>query len=78
MWLLWAFLLNIAITIAVGVLARDKGRSVAGWVIFSLFFGVIALIAIALLRPLYPRDYDRYDPNRSEEEARRQWKDRQW
>ncbi len=78
MWLLWAFLLNIAIAIAVGVLARDKGRSVAGWVIFSLFFGVIALIAIALVRPLYGRNYDPYDPNRSEDEANRQWRDKRW
>lgn len=37
--LLWIFLINIAITIAVGVVANDKGRNVVGWVIFALFFG---------------------------------------
>ena len=73
--LLWVFLLNIAITIAVGIVANEKDRNVVGWVIFSLFFGVIALIAISLVGPAYAKHYD---PDRAEEEARKQYRDRRW
>ncbi len=33
-------------------LAVDKNRSVDGWLLLGVFFGVIALVVIAILKPL--------------------------
>lgn len=33
-------------------IALDKNRSTIGWVLAGLFFGVFALILLAILRPL--------------------------
>ena len=35
-------------------LAKKKNRSVAAWVVLSIFFSWIALIILAILRPLPP------------------------
>ena len=37
-------------------LAKQKNRSVAAWVVLSIFFSWIALIILAILKPLPPKD----------------------
>lgn len=41
----------IAFAVGCGILAKKKGRGVGGWVVAGLFFGVFALIAIAVMKP---------------------------
>jgi hypothetical protein len=43
-------LLWIASVVGCGFLAKNKGRSVGGWVVAGLFFGVFALIALAIMK----------------------------
>ena len=50
--LAWGVYLTIASVVAAvptGVIARRKGRSVAGWVIFALFVPVLPLLIVCLL-----------------------------
>lgn len=44
-------LLWIAFAVGCGFLAKRKGRSAGSWVVVGLFFGVFALIALALMKP---------------------------
>jgi hypothetical protein len=45
------FLIWVAFAVGCGFLAKNKGRSVVGWVVAGLFFGVFALIVLALMKP---------------------------
>lgn len=47
-------IMGVLAVIAAGVLAKQKGRSVAGWVIASFFFPVITLIILLFKAPLCP------------------------
>jgi len=44
-------ILWIAFAAGCGFLAKNKGRSVGGWVVAGLVFGVFALIALAVMKP---------------------------
>jgi hypothetical protein len=44
-------LIWVAFAVGCGFLAKNKGRSVVGWVVAGLFFGVFALIVLALMKP---------------------------
>ena len=49
---IWHWLLLLAVlvmTVATGVIASRKNRSVAGWVILGLMFNPIALIMLSFL-----------------------------
>ena len=41
----------IVFAIICGVVANNKGRSVGGWVVAGLIFGIFALVVLALLKP---------------------------
>ena len=47
-----ASLINLMSAIGCGVLAHKKGRNVTGWVFAGIFFSWIALIVIAVKKPL--------------------------
>lgn len=44
-------LIWIICAVIAGVLAKNKGRSVGGWVVAGLCFGFFAVIVIAILKP---------------------------
>lgn len=44
-------LLWIAFAVGCGFLAKSKGRSAGRWVVVGLFFGIFALIALAIMKP---------------------------
>lgn len=48
-------LLWIGSGVACGLLAKNKGRSVGGWVVAGLFFGLFALIALLVMKPKQSR-----------------------
>ncbi len=50
--LLWLTIVTVAVTIPTAILAKKKGRSVAGWVILALSLPVLPLLAIWLLPAL--------------------------
>lgn len=45
-------LIWIVFAVICGVVAKNKGRSVGGWVVAGLFFGIFALVVLALLKPV--------------------------
>ncbi len=51
MLMLWIFF-----AILCGILANNKGRSVAGWVVLGLFFGIFSAIIVAVLPSLKAAD----------------------
>ena len=53
-WALWLTIVSVIAAIPTGMIARRKGRSVAGWVIFALCVPVVPLLIVALL-PARPK-----------------------
>ena len=53
-WSLWLTLVAVVAAIPTGVIARRKGRSVVGWVIFALLVPLLPLLIVWLL-PAKPK-----------------------
>lgn len=47
-----ALIVWVACAIACGVIASNKGRNVAGWVVLGILFGIFAVLVLAFLKPL--------------------------
>ena len=53
-WSLWLTLVAVVAAIPTGMIARRKGRSVVGWVIFALLVPLLPLLIVWLL-PAKPK-----------------------
>ena len=53
-WALWLTILSVIAAIPTAMIAKRKGRSVAGWVIFALLVPLVPLLIVWLL-PAKPK-----------------------
>jgi membrane protein implicated in regulation of membrane protease activity len=56
------FLLWIGLTIACGIVAASKGRSLIGWLLLGALFSVLAFIVVAVM-PALKRNAGEPDPD---------------
>lgn len=49
-WLILVIMCTILWPVICGIIAKNKNRSVVGWVMAGIFFGVFAVIVLAVLQ----------------------------